>query len=387
MQEDETTRSGGGAWVRLALIPPAVLLLILGVWLLPSLTSMGGLGAALLGVVWVVALVATLRQLSVPMPEADRATIEAELFVRPEERQDWLARFVTLLTLSTIIAALGLLADSTAVVIGAMVVAPLMAPIMSLAGALTMTRPVRIAESAAIVTGGTAVSVATAIIVSWVVPGTLATSEILARTQPQLTDLGIALAAGAAGAYVTVRPHALGALPGVAIAVALVPPLATVGIMLETGRHDAAGQAFILFVTNLSAIALSAAIVFVVTGFTASAAEIRRARRLRIGLAIAVAATIAVMIPLAQNSIARHTDQEAAAAVRRALEPILTASASSIESVTVERGARPVRVVVELAGSSPPAAQELAPTVAEALDERVSLELLWRFGDSADAGS
>lgn len=283
------------------------------------------------------------------------------------------------------IAALGLLANSTAVVIGAMVVAPLMAPLMSLAGALTMTRPARIVENAAIVAAGSIVSILTAMAISWIVPGTGTTSELLARTQPQLTDLGIALAAGAAGAYVAVRPHALGALPGVAIAVALVPPLATVGIMLETGREHDAKQAFILFLPNLCAIVVSAAIVFLITGITASAAEIKARRRLQVGLGLAVAATMAVMVPLAQNSISRQREREDAAAIRIAIADELEAGGSSVNSVTVERGAAGPRVVIEVSGPAPPDTDALAEVAATELGERVALELLWRFGDRAEA--
>lgn len=375
-----------GDWLRIALIPPAILLLILGVWLLPALTSRSRLEVAVLGLAWLLLLVLALRRVSSPVTASDRARIESELFVEPAERQRWVAQFVTLLTLATVIAALGLLADSTAVVIGAMVVAPLMSPLMSLAGALTLTRPVKIAEHAVVVAGGSLLAIVTGVAVSWIVPGTATTAELMARTSPQLTDLGIALAAGAAGAYVTVRPTALGALPGVAIAVALVPPLATVGVMLELGRRDDAEQALILFLTNLCAIVLSAAIVFLVAGLTASVDEIRSRRRLQIGLGLAVAATIAVMVPLAANSIARLEDEEAVAAVRDALAPALAAEGSSLESVVIEAGDREALVTIEVAGPEPPDGAELARAVADELGEPAELELRWRFGERFSSG-
>jgi uncharacterized hydrophobic protein (TIGR00271 family) len=371
------------AWVRLALIPVAVLLLVLGVWLLPALTSLGRVAAALLGVVWVSAVVVALRRLSVPIPVDDLRRVEAELFVDPSDRDTWNRQFVTLLTLSSVIAVLGLLADSTAVVIGAMVVAPLMAPLMSLAGALTLTRPALILQNAIVVALGSALAVATGAVVSWIVPGTAPTAELLARTQPQLTDLGIALAAGAAGAYVTVRPQALGALPGVAIAVALVPPLATVGVMLETGDRGAAGQASILFLTNLAAIVLSASIVFLIAGLTASASEIRRRRRLQVGLALAVAATLAVMIPLARNSVVRHEELTVEADIRSALEAVARSGGNVVEQVTIRSQDEAVVAAVEIVGASPPDAAALAAAAARELGEPVELDIVWRYGEVA----
>jgi uncharacterized hydrophobic protein (TIGR00271 family) len=367
------------------LIPPAVLLLMLGVWLLPALTKLDALPAAIIGIAWLIALVAALRAVSAPLTSTERRRVADELFVEPVGRLPWLAQFVTLLTLSTVIAALGLIANSTAVVIGAMVVAPLMSPLMSLAGALTMTRPSLAAENALVVTAGSGLAVATSVVVSWLVPGHEATSELLARTQPRLTDLGIALAAGAAGAYVTVRPQALGALPGVAIAVALVPPLATVGVMLETGDRGAAGQASILFLTNLAAIVLSASIVFLIAGLTASASEIRRRRRLQVGLALAVAATLAVMIPLARNSVVRHEELTVEADIRSALEAVARSGGNVVEQVTIRSQDEAVVAAVEIVGASPPDAAALAAAAARELGEPVELDIVWRYGEVAVA--
>lgn len=372
-------------WVRVALIPPAVLLLIVGVWLLPALTSLGTLSAALIGIAWLVVLVAALRALTVKLAEPERERVSGDLFVDDEELLEWLAQFVMLLTLSTVIAALGLIADSTAVVIGAMVVAPLMAPLMSLAGALTMARPWHIAVNAIVVVVGSALTVAVAVVVSWVVPGTETTAELLGRTQPSLPDLGIALAAGAAGAYVVVHPSALGALPGVAIAVALVPPLATVGVMLEIGERHRADDALILFLTNLVAIVLAACVVFVVTGYSASASEIRSRRGLQLGLGIAVAATLVVMTPLARNSIARQEELATANDVRDALEPVARAQGAVIEHVIIREQSDRLVAAVELLGPLRPRAADFASVVARELDEPVELELAWRYKAVAKA--
>jgi uncharacterized membrane protein len=99
-------------------------------------------------------------------------------------------------------------------------------------------------------------------------PDTPRPEQVLARTSPNLVDLGFALLAGAAGAYVTVRTEAGSALPGVGIAVALVPPLATVGIALGADRGELTFGALLLFVTNFAAITLAAGLTFALTGFT-----------------------------------------------------------------------------------------------------------------------
>lgn len=130
---------------------------------------------------------------------------------------------------------------------------------------------------------------------------------------------------------------------------------------------------------------LAAAIVFLIAGLTASAEEIRRRRRLQRGLGIAVAATIAVMVPLADNSIARHGEQEDASAIRSAVEPELAAQGSTVEGVTVERRSNDARVALEIAGPERPDPEELAGTVATELGEPVELALLWRFGERAQA--
>ena len=136
----------------------------------------------------------------------------------------------------------------------------------------------RAIEALATVVGGVVAAIAT----GWVCaalggfgldPANLP-SEVLARTAPGLLDLGVALAAGAAGGYVLARPEANSALPGVGIAVALVPPLGTVGICFEVGRNDLAEGALLLFVTNFACIVLAAALVFIVVGMVSP--DVRR---------------------------------------------------------------------------------------------------------------
>ena len=187
-----------------------------------------------------------LRMLRQPLEwsEEQREEILNELFFEGREWRPFLFRFGTLIVLSTTIAALGLIGNSAAVVIGAMLVAPLMTPILAVAAALVHGQARRLVVSFAVLIGGTLAAIGTGWVVSSVAPGTVTatelTPELLARTVPSLLDLGVAIAAGLAGGYVLTHPRAGSSLPGVAIAVALVPPLATVGISLELGATASA---------------------------------------------------------------------------------------------------------------------------------------------------
>lgn len=174
--------------------------------------------------------------------------------------------FYLLVCLSAIIATLGLLANSTAVVIGAMLVAPLMSPIFGIALALTsgdrkLLKTALLAEIAGII-----LAVALPALIGLIPLRPDFGSEILARTQPNIYDVLIALASGLAGAYALVNEKISPALPGVAIATALVPPLAACGLNVAAGNWPLAWGAFLLFLVNFIAIEFAAASIFVLAG-------------------------------------------------------------------------------------------------------------------------
>lgn len=175
--------------------------------------------------------------------------------------------YLVMNALATIVASYGLLADSTAVVIGAMIIAMLLGPIMGLALALVdgdtrLLKHALIAEVA-----GAALVLVIGIILGKVHADIPLTNEILSRTKPNLLDLMIALGGGAAGAYATVSPRLSVGLVGVAIATALVPPLASCGICISHGLYHLAGGAFILFITNLVAIQCASSVVLFAFGY------------------------------------------------------------------------------------------------------------------------
>jgi uncharacterized hydrophobic protein (TIGR00271 family) len=217
---------------------------------------------------------------------------------------EFLARFSALTVLSAAIAAFGLLADSGAVVIGAMLVAPLMVPIMAAAGATVRAQNRLLALALATIALGMVLAIAVGWMVSAVAGGGVLDAatlpgEIRSRTYPGLLDLGIAISAGAAAGYIQPRRSAISALPGVGIAVALVPPLATVGICWQLDLGTEARNALLLFLTNLAAIVFSAGVVLVLTGFRPHGAS-RMALRARV--AITLATVVAVAVPLSLHT-------------------------------------------------------------------------------------
>ena len=185
-----------------------------------------------------------------------------ELYETFADRDDFV-----MIGLSAAISTFGLLQNSAAVIIGAMLVAPLMAAIFGLSLSVVRgdVRLLRRATSALV--RGIALSVAVSTLLTLIMPDTALYSEILNRTQPSLLDLGVALASGAAGAYALCRKEVSASLPGVAIAAALVPPLAVVGIGLARWEGSIAGGAMLLFLTNLVAISAAGGLVFIWLGF------------------------------------------------------------------------------------------------------------------------
>jgi uncharacterized membrane protein len=152
---------------------------------------------------------------------------------------------------------------------------------------------------------GTALAIAVGYVVAVVAADGVAATfalphELEARTYPGLLDLGVAVSAGAAAGYIVPRRSAFSALPGVGIAVALVPPLATVGITWQLGFADKAWNAFLLYLTNLAAIVFSASIMLIVAGFRPRVRVSRRVLLRR--LAVTVAAVTAVAVPLALHT-------------------------------------------------------------------------------------
>ena len=206
--------------------------------------------------------------------------------------------YFVLIVLSCIIATVGLLLNSGAVVIGAMLVAPLMSPILAFSLGLVLgdVRLIRLSIEA--VFKGVALAIIIAIIIGLLSPFKELTDEIMARTQPTLLDLVVALASGMAGAYALAHKDVSAALPGVAIAAALMPPLGAVGLGLSLGDAQVTGGAFLLFVTNIASISLAGAIVFMLVGIRPQTWQPEARRQIRRGLIGVIIMLLVIAIPL-----------------------------------------------------------------------------------------
>jgi uncharacterized hydrophobic protein (TIGR00271 family) len=204
------------------------------------------------------------------LPLTNHATTEEFkwLFTALRENSQISQSYLVLMSLSTVIATFGLFGNSSPVIIGAMILAPLMSPIISLSMGVLRQDEKLIKESLKTIAFGLALSFVFAILITWLTPLNSANSEILARIRPNLLDLGIAAASGVAGAYAHAKKEIAKTLAGVAIAVALVPPLAVSGIGLGWGDWTVFWGALLLLGTNLAGMVLAAAMTFLLLGFS-----------------------------------------------------------------------------------------------------------------------
>jgi len=247
-------------------------------------------------------LIFLFRRLVKPVTLERRAEVQVQL--REASHPDF--DFFLLVVLSCVIATLGLLTNSAAVIIGAMLVAPLMSPIIGL-GLASMTGDTKLLRDAVSALGRGALlavlmSALLAVVNRYLPFITLQElpQEVLVRTRPSPIDLTIALAGGLAAAFALAQPSLSAALPGVAIATALMPPLCTVGIGVALGRWDVAGGALLLFVTNAVTIAFAATFIFFILGFSPRR---ENGGRLPRSLVASALFTLALLIPLTVLSV------------------------------------------------------------------------------------
>lgn len=244
-----------------------------------------------------------LMHLNVPQLNRDERVL---LFDEVEDKSRWTFDFAALIMLSTMIAALGLLSNSGAVVIGAMLVAPLMTPLLG--GGLSLVQgnwPLWKRCQTAVLLGFFSALAIGALM------GFIArlldmpmTAQLAMRGEPSTLDLGIAFFSGVAASYCLARPKLSSALAGVAIAAALVPPIATTGICLVLGKFSVAQGAALLFGTNVVAIVVGAAFNFYLAGIRGKKKDVSGlwSRRFFIALTLVMAGLI---VPLTSVLIER----------------------------------------------------------------------------------
>lgn len=190
-----------------------------------------------------------------------------ELFLALKDNAKISGTYVLLMVLSTMLATVGLFLNSPAVVIGAMVLAPLMSPIISLSMGLQRSDIELSRQAFSTLIIGTFIALALSAIMAMLFPVHIVTHEIEGRLHPSILDLIVAVVAGIAGAFANSRENIAKSLPGVAIAVALVPPLCVAGIGLGWMNQQIFFGAMLLYITNLAGIILAAGLSFLVIGF------------------------------------------------------------------------------------------------------------------------
>jgi uncharacterized hydrophobic protein (TIGR00271 family) len=316
-----------------------------------------------------------------PLRQEERREVIDRLFPRGMSKRQFFTRFASLMALSTAIAVFGILADSTAVVIGAMLVAPLMFPVLGGAAAVVMGWPKRILSRSVIVAAGSLLAVFLAAFISFIIPGheTPLPAELMARTSPNLLDLGIALAAGAAGAYGQVRRHAADALTGVAVAVALLPPLAVVGITLQMTEWQLAVGASLLYLANVVGIVISASATFLAAGFVPGRNPLKGHTQIMRGVSWAAIAAIIVVLPMQFGRgnvlpVSDPTKEVTAVVDEYVAEKGATTEVVDVD-VAVNDGVTEVDVVVA-SSIGAPLVNPLAERLAKHLSSPVQLRLL-----------
>jgi len=301
---------------------------------------------------------------------------EKLLFDRTPVRERYV-RFFVLLFLAAVIATYGVVSDSVAVIIGAMIVAPLMTPIMAVSLSAVTGDAKNLVRSMMLVIAGTAMVVGSGYVLAAVLPGVVQTagnSSITSRTTPALIDLVVAMAAGAAGAFATSREDISDALPGVAIAVSLVPPLSVVGVCLSARQGHMAWGAFLLFLTNFLAIVAAGLIVFAIMGYGRVAVGMEQGRTRRRTIIVVIIAILLICVPLGVNGYRVTTSRILQQRATTAASSWLAGSKYSVYSVRADVGT--VDVIIAGEGPLPEFDELLADLGKTAGEVKVNLKVV-----------
>ncbi|WP_428558645.1 MAG: DUF389 domain-containing protein [Solidesulfovibrio sp. DCME] len=276
--------------------------------------------------------------------------------------------FYALIATASLIASLGLVANSPAVIIGAMLVSPLMSPIFGLALGMIRGDAHLLGKAAQAEVSGMALAVAFGALFGLLPVMTEITPEMLARTEPTLLDLLVAVFAGFAGTLAMIDDRISPALPGVAIATAIVPPLATCGLCLAHGSTAAASGAFLLFFANFVAILLVSAMTFLVAGLTRHADAAGNSRRVAGNMALTILGFLLVSAYLTHSLTAILRDHRQHDQVKAAVEQALRAEPAAT-LVSLQRKDLGDSVDVLVAVRSP---RSLDPRLVADMEEAVS---------------
>jgi len=319
-------------------------------------------------------------------PEDRARVMEACLLI---QRPRWKSNFGLMMLMAVVVAIMGLSANSAAVVIGAMLIAPLMTPVLGIAASIAMALGPALLRSVITVVVATLGAIGLGYLAG-LMPGVgtdTLSPQILARTTPDIRDLFVAIAAGVAGSYATARPDVSSSLPGVAVAVALVPPLGVVGLALEAGRLDLAGGALLLYITNLSAIVAVSTVVFVLAGFVPARRLAEMTPRVVLGGLVALAILVGAGTLLTQRSIEVSNRNSQEGRVAAAVNDWLT-TGLEVENIEIAG----TQIDVEVVGPNAPADVEqlrsaLDEIIANDTEAELEVGVLWTQATRAVPGS
>lgn len=308
---------------------------------------------------------------------ADRRSVYDKVIFEGHDGVGRTRQFYVLMGFASVIASLGILSDSTAVVIGAMLIAPLMTPLMGTAVSLTMGWPKRLRSEGTLVLGGIAVGIGIGALTSLMSPtvvDTVNNSQIASRSNPTLLDLFIAIAAGGAGAFSLSRKESSGSLPGVAVAIALVPPLAVTGICWSQSDWGRGTGALLLFATNALAIILVGGFTFVLTGVAPLHRVSETKNRMRtaaVGFAVAAAVVVSILMLNGSRSASNLLGQ--ARAEKVAQEWVDQSKNHRLERVILSEDQ--ATVVITGTQSGVPSVQQLADDLSQKLGRSIKVDL------------
>ncbi len=288
--------------------------------------------------------------------------------------------FSVLITLASAVASLGLLLNSPAVIIGAMLIAPLMTAILGMGMSIVEGDQRFFLRALGTTLRGVLLAVGTGCVVGLVVPEASITEEVLAHASPTLLDLAVALISGAAAAYAMSRPDVSAALAGVAVAASLTPPLTAVGVALVLGHWWVAGGALLLFVTNLISIVAAGGLTFFFLGFRPEPDQPGGTLILRRGLRSVAVLLLLVTIPLgvlsSQSLQEVRLQQDVESALHAELAQVPGAELVRWESAEDERGTLHLDVTVRMfSAMAYQDARALQEAVATRLNRTVALSL------------
>ncbi|HET6474696.1 MAG TPA: TIGR00341 family protein [Thermoleophilia bacterium] len=314
-------------------------------------------------------------------PKYHKSLVDMEdgLYLDLGGRRAKLTKFWVQMALASVIAAGGVIGNSTPAVIGAMIIAPLGTPIYGLALGAVIGERHEIRRSLLLLVGGIAANILIGVLIGLVSANRMpidVNPQIVGRTAPTMLDLAVAVATGLAGSFALSRKDVSDILAGVAIAISLVPVLAVVGITLGSGRTDLALGAFILFLTNAAAILVAGAIVFTAAGYKREAhhRDARSGRHATIAIAILV---VVLVIPLGAASVRTLLYERWSNATQVAAEDWVAGTEWHVDTVTLAGD----KIVITVIGpGAAPGIQKLKDAIRRKVPDSVPVKVIEETG-------